>query len=67
MQDNKLYKAFYNCIEKCLTIYNEYDEIVIRKNDVPLIEMKKIEKSLLSIGAKRIDQCSEAFTYVNGI
>ena len=65
IQDNKLFKAIYNSSDGCLTIYNECDEILIRRKQVTSDQMKTIELVFSKKGAKRIDNSKKPFTYID--
>ena len=64
-EDNKLFKAVYSSSDECLTIYNECDEILIRRKQVTPDQMKAIELVFSKKGAKRIDHRKEPFTYID--
>jgi len=64
-ENNKLFKAVYGSSDGCLTIYNECDEILIRRKHVTPYQMNAIEIVLSKKHAKRIDNCKEPFTYVD--
>ncbi len=64
-ENNKLFKAVYGSSEGCLTIYNECDEILIRRKHVTPYQMNAIEIVFSRKDAKRIDNCKEPFTYVD--
>ncbi len=65
IEGNNLFKAVYNSSDGCLTIYNECDEILIRKKQVTPDQMKTIETVFSKKGAKRIDHCNEPYTYID--
>ena len=65
IEGNNLFKAVYSSSDGCLTIYNECDEILIRKKQVAPDQMKTIETVFSKKGAKRIGNCNEPFTYID--
>jgi hypothetical protein len=64
MQASTLHKAVLNTHEKTLTIYNEYDEILFTRRGVTPDHVKAISIVFSKIGAKRVDQNKEPFTYL---
>ena len=65
IEDTTLFKAVYSSSDGCLTIYNECDEILIRRKPVTPDQMKTIETVFSKKGAKRIDHCNEPFIYID--
>ena len=64
IQDNKLFKAVCNPLERSLTIYNENDEILVQRKGLTPNQIKTIEIVFSKKGAKRIDGNQEPFTYL---
>jgi hypothetical protein len=61
---HSVWKAVYDLGKRTLAIYNEYDELLIRRTGLTEQQIKVIEQSLLCIGAKRIDDHKEPYTYL---
>ena len=64
IQDNKLFKAVCNLLERSLTIYNENDEILVQRKGLTPDQIKTIEIVFSKMNAKRIDNNKEPFTYL---
>ena len=63
-QENKLFKAIYNHHEKNLSIYNENDQIIIKRKGLTVNQINKINIIFCNKGAKRIDGKKEPFTFL---
>ena len=63
-QDSKLHKAKCDFSKKTLIIYNENDEILIKYKGLTSIQIQKIGAFFSKIGAKRIDNQNNPFTYM---
>jgi hypothetical protein len=64
MQENNLHKAMYNFSEQILIVYNERDEIVLKRKGITPAQFAKLETIFVSIGARRIDNRKEPFTII---
>lgn len=65
IEDTKLIKAVYNSQNNSLTIYNECDEILIRRKQITPEQMSAIERVFEQKHAKRIDTSNNSFTYID--
>lgn len=63
-QHNQLCKAVYKQSDNSLSMYNEHDEIIIKRNNVSADFLKKIELFFIKVNAKRIDQSNDPFVYL---
>ena len=64
VQNNKLLKAISKQDTGTLTIYDEDDNILLRRTGLTKQQIKKIEICLSQYQVKRIDDQSEPFTYL---
>jgi hypothetical protein len=64
MQENNLHKAVYTPNQQTLVVYNERDEIVLKRNGITTAQFTNLEAMFVSIGARRIDGRKEPFTYL---
>jgi len=64
LQENMLHKAVYNTKDNTLTVYNEHDEIILKRTGITPEQLSKLEQLFISIGAKRLDGHKEPFTYL---
>ena len=59
-----LIKAVYNPLNKTLTILDEMDRLILKRIGITPEQAHKIAARLAVIGAKRMDDNSEPFTYL---
>jgi hypothetical protein len=59
-----LNKAIYTVADQTLVIYNELDEIVLKRKGITPADFNKLQVLFASIGAKRVDNHKEPFTYL---
>ena len=64
VQNNRLLKAVSNQDMGTLTIYDERDNILLKRTGLTRQQVKKIEICLSSQRVKRIDDHREPFTYI---
>jgi len=63
IQNNRLLKAISNQDMGTLTIYDERDNILLKRTGLTILQVKKIEIYLSSQRVKQIDDHREPFTY----
>ncbi len=59
-----LWKAIYDPNKRSLSIFNECDELVVRRTGLTDQQIKTLEHAFSCIGAKRLDNHKEPFTYL---
>jgi len=64
LHNGKIMKAISYPDEGTLTIYDDHDNILLKRTGLSLIQMKKIEIALSSLGAKQLTKNKEPFTYL---
>ena len=64
IHNGKILKAISCPDEGILTIYDEYDNILIKRAKLTPAQIKKIEIVLSTLGAKRVDGHKRPFTYL---
>jgi len=64
VQNNHILKAISNKDAGTLTIYDECDNIVLRRTGLSKQQVKTIELILTAYNLKRIDDHKEPFTYL---
>jgi len=67
MQNNRLLKAVLNQNTGTLTIYDEYDNILLRRMGLTKQQTKNIEIIFSNHCIKRVDGHREPFTYLKSI
>ncbi|MFO7677549.1 MAG: hypothetical protein R6V50_04105 [Thermoplasmatota archaeon] len=63
-QHRNFIKAVFNESDNSLSIYNEEDEMILKKRNISSELLKKIEYFFTSKGVKRLDQSKEPFFYI---
>jgi hypothetical protein len=64
VQNNRILKAISNRETGTLTIYDECDNIILRRTGLSKQQIKTIELILATYNLKRIDDHKEPFTYL---
>jgi hypothetical protein len=64
IQNNRLLKAISNKNTGTLTIYDDRDNLILKRTGLTKQQVKKIEMYLSNQQAKRIDDPREPFTYL---
>jgi len=62
--NGKVIKAISCPEDGTFTIYDEHDNILIKRTGLTLAQIKKIEVTLSASGIKRMDGHREPFTYL---
>jgi hypothetical protein len=64
VQHDRILKAISNKDAGTLTIYDEYDNIILRRTGLSKQQIKTIELIFTTYNLKRIDDHKEPFTYL---
>lgn len=64
LQNGKLFKAISSVDDGTLRIYDEYDNLVLKRTGLSKFEVKQIEYLIVKYGAKRLDQHAEPFKFL---
>lgn len=64
VQNYRILKAISNQEAGTLTIYDEYDNILIRRIGLSKQQVKVLETLLSSFNVKRVDDHKEPYTYL---
>ena len=64
VQNYRILKAISNKEAGTLTIYDEYDNILIRRIGLSKQQIKTLETLLTTFNVKRLDNNSEPYTYL---
>ena len=62
--NGKMLKAISRPEDGTFTIYDEHDNILIKRTGLTVAQIKKIEVVISTSGAKRMDGHREPFTYL---
>ena len=64
LQNGKLMKAVLNTDEGILRIFDENDNLVLKRTGLNKGLVKKIEECIIKYGAKRLDAHAEPFKFL---
>jgi hypothetical protein len=64
VQNNRILKAISNKEAGTITIYDESDNIILRRTGLSRQQVKTIELILTTYNLKRLDDHKEPFTYL---
>jgi len=64
MQDDRLHKAVYTVNDQLLIVYNDRDEVLLKRKGVSPEQFLRIEALFMSMGARRLDGHKAPFTYL---
>jgi hypothetical protein len=64
LQNNKLVKAVLNVSEGTLKIYDENDKLILKRTGLNRLQVKQIEKTIVTYGAKKLDKHAEPFKFL---
>jgi hypothetical protein len=64
VQHDRILKAISNKEAGTLTIYDEYDNIILRRTGLSKQQIKTIELIFTTYNLKRVDDHKEPFTYL---
>ena len=62
MHENRMHKAVYSVYDQLLVVYNDQEEIILKRKGVTLEQFLRLEALFVSVGAKRLDGHKEPFT-----
>jgi hypothetical protein len=64
LQNGKLVKAILCADEGTLKIYNENDNLILRRTGLNKLQVKQIEKTIIKYGAKKLSEHAEPFKFL---
>jgi len=64
LQDEKVLKAVLNVDEGTMSIYDENDNLIIRRTGLTIHKVKEIEINLIRYGAKKLSEHQEPFKFL---
>jgi len=64
LQNNKIMKAILNTDEGILRIFDENDQLILKRTGLNKVLVKKIEECIIKYGAKRLDKHAEPFKFL---
>jgi len=60
----RLFKAISNPATKTIVVYDEKDNVLLKRSGLSIPQMKKIEIIFSLYGARRMDSNKQPFTYL---
>ena len=64
IQNGKIVKAILNSDEGILRIYDECDNLILKRTGLNKSQVKQIETCIIRYGAKRLDKHAEPFKFL---
>ena len=64
LQNNKLMKAVLCVEDGTLKIYDENDNLILKRTGLNKLQVKQIEKTIIQYGAKKLDKHAEPFKFL---
>ncbi|KAA0005149.1 MAG: hypothetical protein DRM98_05215 [Thermoplasmata archaeon] len=64
LQNGKLIKAILNADEGTLRIYDENDNLILKRTGLNRFQVKQIENYILKYGAKKLSSHAEPFKFL---
>ena len=64
LQNGKIIKAISSVDDGTIKIYDEDDNLILKRIGLTKFQVKKIENNILKYGAKRLNQHAEPFRFL---
>ena len=64
LQNNKILKAILNVGEGIVRVYDENDNLVLKRTGLTKIQIKQIEDCIIKYGAKKLNKHAEPFRFL---
>lgn len=64
MQNGKLMKAISNVDDGTLKIYDEEDNLILKRTGLNKLQVKQIENTIVKYGAKKLNEHAESFKFL---
>ncbi|KYK30645.1 MAG: hypothetical protein AYK22_03430 [Thermoplasmatales archaeon SG8-52-3] len=64
LQSGKIYKAILCIDDGTLKIYDENDNLIIRRSGLSKLQVKQIENTIIKYGAKKLSEHAEPFKFL---
>ena len=64
LQNGKIIKAISSVDDGTIKIYDEQDNLILKRTGLTKFQVKKIENNILKYGAKRLNQRAEPFRFL---
>jgi len=64
LQNDRLTKAILSPDEGTLKIYDENDNLILKRTGLTKFQVKQIENTIIKYGAKKLDKHAEPFKFL---
>jgi hypothetical protein len=64
LQNNNIVKVISNIDEGTIKIYDECNNLILKRTGLSKIQVKQIENNIVKFGAKKLNQHADAFRYL---
>ncbi|MDH7507644.1 MAG: hypothetical protein QHH15_07690 [Candidatus Thermoplasmatota archaeon] len=64
LQNGNLMKAIIYSDEGIIKIYDENDNLLLKRTGLSIIKIKEIEETIIKYGAKKLDKQAEPFKFL---
>ena len=64
LQNGRIMKAISNVNEGTLKIYDEDDNLVLKRTGLNKFQVKQVEKTIIKYGAKKLNKHAEPFKFL---
>jgi hypothetical protein len=64
LQNGNLMKAILNTDEGILRIFDDNDNLILRRTGLSKLQVKQVEECIIKYGAKRLDAHAEPFKFL---
>jgi len=64
LQNGEMYKAISNTEDGTIRIYDEQDNLILKRTGLNKMQVKQIEHLIIKYGAKKLDQHEKPFKFL---
>jgi len=64
IQNGRIIKAILSIDDGTIKIYNENDQLILKRTGLNKLQVKQIENTIIKYGAKRLDKHAEPFKFL---
>lgn len=64
LQNEEIYKSISNPEEGTICIYDEQDQLILKRTGLTKLQVKQIEENIIRYGAKKLNESAEPFRFL---
>ena len=64
LQNNNIVKVISNTDDGTIKIYDECNNLILKRTGLSKIQVKQIENNIIKYGAKKLNRTADAFRYL---